>query len=148
MALLDTLDSALMLTLYTTTLLAHDALATLYYSIVLTLLTVLVALVIGSVQLLTLVVSVAEPRGRFWDGVEKVGEHYDVVGGVICAAFVLGGVASVVGYGFWRRWVERGRERPGEEGDGMVVWEGGEGGGRVEVEVEMESVRVGGEDKV
>lgn len=155
MALLDTLDSALMLTLYTTTLLAHDALATLYYSVVLTLLTVLVALVIGTLQLLALVLHVAEPRGRFWDGVERVGEHYDVVGGVICAVFVLGGVVGVVGYGRWRRWVERGRgvrrgEVELEVGEGAVEGGGGEGGGGGggRVQMEMEGVRVGGEEKV
>ena len=112
-----------MLTLYTTTPLAHDALATLYYSVVLTALTVLVAGVIGTIQLLTLVLNVAEPHGKFWKGVEKVGERYDVVGGAICGAFVVLGVVSVGGYGWWRRWVERGRGRRGREEEGGEMGE-------------------------
>lgn len=140
MALLDTLDSALMLALYTRTPRAHDPLATLYSSIVLTALTVLVALVIGCFQLLLLILTVAAPRGRFWEGVESVGRRYDVVGGVICVAFVGGGVVGAVGFGAWRRWVER-RQGGGGDGDGGGD-EGGVGG------VGMESVRVEGADKV
>ncbi|KAI9879456.1 MAG: hypothetical protein M1830_008503 [Pleopsidium flavum] len=109
MALLDTLDSALMLTLYTTTLLAHDALATLYYSTILTVLTVIIAFVIGLIQLLTLILNVAEPQGKFWHGVAAAGEHYDVIGGGICASFVVFGAISVGVYRPWRRWVEKRR---------------------------------------
>lgn len=80
MCLLDTADGALMMTLYTSTALAHDKIAILYYSIVLTVITVIVAVVIGVIQLLNLILHVAEPEGRFWDGVEAVGDRYDIVG--------------------------------------------------------------------
>ncbi|KAF2808861.1 NicO-domain-containing protein, partial [Mytilinidion resinicola] len=109
MCLLDTTDGALMMALYTSTALARDQIAVLYYSIVLTVVTVLVALVIGMVQVLTLVLNVAEPRGRFWDGVGRVGERYDVVGGVICGSFVVFGGLSVLLYKPWRRRVDRKR---------------------------------------
>lgn len=78
--MLDTTDGALMMSLYTSTALARDQIAILYYSIVLTIVTVVVAVVIGVIQLLNLVFNVAEPKGRFWDGVEKAGEHYDIIG--------------------------------------------------------------------
>lgn len=55
MCLLDTIDGALMMALYTSTAFAKDQIAILYYSIVLTIVTVTVAMVIGFVQMLTLV---------------------------------------------------------------------------------------------
>ena len=80
MCLLDTIDGALMMSLYTSTAAAKDQIAILYYSIVLTVITVAVAMVIGIIQLLSLILNIAEPTGRFWDGVEVAGEHYDVIG--------------------------------------------------------------------
>ena len=55
MCLLDTIDGALMMALYTSTAFAKDQIAILYYSIVLTVITVMVAMVIGLIQTLTLV---------------------------------------------------------------------------------------------
>jgi nickel/cobalt transporter (NiCoT) family protein len=80
MCLLDTTDGALMMTLYTSTKIARDPIAVVYYNIVLTAITVLVALVIGVIQLLNLILNVAEPSGSFWDGVEVAGDHYDIIG--------------------------------------------------------------------
>jgi high-affinity nickel-transport protein len=80
MCLLDTTDGALMMSLYTSTQLARDPIAICYYSIVLTVITVIVATVIGVVQFLNLTLNVAQPHGRFWDGVEKLGESWDIVG--------------------------------------------------------------------
>jgi len=80
MALLDTADGALMMGLYTSTALAKDQVAILYYSIVLTGVTVVVAVVIGGIQMFSLVLNVAEPRGRFWDGVARAGDHYEIIG--------------------------------------------------------------------
>lgn len=80
MCLLDTTDGALMMSLYTSTQLARDPIAICYYSIVLTVITVIVATIIGTVQFLNLVLNVAEPDGKFWDGVEKLGASWDIVG--------------------------------------------------------------------
>ncbi|KAI4133374.1 MAG: hypothetical protein LQ338_000274 [Usnochroma carphineum] len=80
MCLLDTVDGALMMALYTSTALAKDRIAILYYSIVLTFVTVIVAIVIGFIQLLSLILNVAGPTGRFWDGVAVAGDHYDIIG--------------------------------------------------------------------
>lgn len=66
MCLLDTVDGALMMALYTSTALAKDQIAILYYSIVLTVITVVVAMVIGFIQMLSLVQNVAQPSGKFW----------------------------------------------------------------------------------
>lgn len=130
MCLLDTTDGALMMTLYTSTQLARDPIAICYYSIVLTVITVVVAVVIGVVQFLNLALNVAEPEGRFWRGVERLGEKWDIVGGAICGAFVVFGGLSVVLYGPWRRRVDRKRARDAHfeplEQDGPVRAEGDE----------------------
>ena len=105
-----------MMTLYTSTSLARDTIAILYYSIVLTAITVFVAVAIGTCQLLSLIAHFTDPEESFALNVGKIGEYYDVIGGVICGAFVLFGIASVVMYKPWRRWIEKRRGR---------VWEGG-----------------------
>lgn len=100
----------------TTTPRVRSPLTFLYYSIVLTALTVVVALIIGVIQLLSLILNVAVSEGtaedsRFWHGVEIAGEYYDVIGGAICGSFVVVGVISVLCYRPWRRWVDRERAR-------------------------------------
>lgn len=92
----------------------RDPIAFLYYSIILTVLTVIVALVIGTIQLLTMILNVASPTGRFWDGVETAGDYYEVIGGCICASFVVIGGLSIFVYKPWRRWVE-GKRPQGSE---------------------------------
>jgi nickel/cobalt transporter (NiCoT) family protein len=109
MCLLDTTDGALMMTLYTSTSLARDTIAILYYSIVLTAITVVVATCIGVIQLLTLVLNVASPTGAFWDGVSNADDHYDIVGGAICGTFVLSGIVSMSVHKPWRRRIDRKR---------------------------------------
>ncbi|KAK5659668.1 hypothetical protein OQA88_876 [Cercophora sp. LCS_1] len=107
MCLLDTTDGALMMTLYTSKAFARDTVAILYYSIVLTGITVFVSAFIGIIQVLSLVQNVAEPEGRFWDGVEAIGDHFDIIGGCICGLFLLVGLGSVVVYRPWRRRMDR-----------------------------------------
>jgi high-affinity nickel-transport protein len=110
MCLLDTADGAAMMSLYSSARLASDSIAVLYYQCVLTALTVAVALVIGTLQLLTMVLAVRPGlSGPFWRGVEVAGEEYDVIGGCVCGAFVVFGGLAVVCYGPWRRRVDRWR---------------------------------------
>lgn len=95
------------MTLYTSTSLARDTVAILYYSIVLSAITIFVALCIGIIQLLSLIAKFS--HGKFWDGVDAVGDHYDIIGGAICGAFVVFGALSVVCFRPWRRWAEKDR---------------------------------------
>jgi nickel/cobalt transporter (NiCoT) family protein len=83
----------------------RDPVAFLYYSIVLTTLTVMVALVIGILQVLSLVWNVTGLTGPFWHGVEVANDYYDAIGGGICGCFVIVGTLSVFCYKPWRRWV-------------------------------------------
>ncbi|KAK5137863.1 hypothetical protein LTR08_006632 [Meristemomyces frigidus] len=124
MCLLDTFDGAAMMSLYTSARLAKDAIAVLYYQCVLTAITVAVALVIGTIQLLNLVVNV-KPKlsGGFWHGVTVAGDHYDIIGGAICGSFVVFGVLSVVCYKPWRRMVDSKRHQAAasEHGDDVEL---------------------------
>jgi nickel/cobalt transporter (NiCoT) family protein len=112
---------------------SRDPLSFLYYSTLLTLLTVLCALVIGTIQLLSLILNTAHPTGPFWDGVEKAGDSYEIIGGGICASFLLVGIGSVVCFPRFKRWVDRRRERRGLE-----VEEQSQGGERYSDEVQLE----------
>lgn len=107
MCLLDTTDGALMMTLYTSKAFARDHIAILYYSIVLTGITIVVSAFIGIIQLLTLILNVAEPEGSFWDGVEAIGDNFEIIGGSICGLFLVVGLGSVLIYKPWRRRMDR-----------------------------------------
>ncbi|KAI1075381.1 NicO-domain-containing protein [Whalleya microplaca] len=109
MCMLDTTDGALMMSLYTSKAFARDTVAILYYSIVLTGITVVVSAFIGIIQILSLAQNVAEPEGGFWDGLSEIGDHFDIVGGSICALFLVAGIGSVIVYKPWRRKMERRR---------------------------------------
>jgi high-affinity nickel-transport protein len=67
--------------------------------------TVIVALVIGTIQLLSLILNVAEPSGKFWDGVATAGDYYDVIGGSICGLFLVVGIGAVLCYSRFKRYV-------------------------------------------
>ncbi|KAI8268348.1 High-affinity nickel transport protein nic1 [Colletotrichum sp. SAR11_239] len=107
MCLLDTTDGALMMALYTSKAFSRDRVAILYYSIVLTGITVFVSAFIGIIQVLSLIANVAEPEGSFWDGVDAIGEHFDIIGGSICGLFVVVGLGSMLVYRPWRARVDR-----------------------------------------
>ncbi|KAI0874357.1 NicO-domain-containing protein [Hypoxylon argillaceum] len=109
MCLVDTSDGALMMTLYTSKAFARDKVAILYYSIVLTGITVVVSAFIGIIQILSLVQNVAEPQGSFWDGLTAISDHFEIVGASIVGVFVLAGVGSVAIYQPWRRRMEKRR---------------------------------------
>jgi len=68
----------------------------LFHSILLTSLSIGIAITIGFIQLLTLIYNIANPTGRFWDGVAWLGDHYDIMGGVICGAFLILGIGGVI----------------------------------------------------
>ncbi|KAI0147193.1 NicO-domain-containing protein [Xylariaceae sp. FL1272] len=109
MCLVDTTDGALMMALYTSKAFARDKVAILYYSIVLTGITVVVSAFIGSIQILSLVQNVADPQGNFWDGLTAISDNFEIVGASIVGVFIFAGVGSVLIYAPWRRRMERRR---------------------------------------
>jgi high-affinity nickel-transport protein len=82
-----------------------DPLTFLYYSIVLTTLTVVCAIIIGVIQLLSLILNVADVSGPFWNGVASAGDHYEIIGAAICGSFIVCGLVSVLLFRCFRRWV-------------------------------------------
>ncbi|OTA02457.1 high affinity nickel permease [Trichoderma parareesei] len=141
MCLVDSTDGALMMALYTSKAFSRDIVAILYYSIVLTGITVVVSAFIGIIQVLSLVQNVADPSGSFWDGVSAVGDHFDIIGASICGVFVVVGIGSVVVYGPWRRRMER---------RNMAVLadeEGEDGGDEIERETLPPDLEQGGSPK-
>lgn len=97
-----------MMALYTSKAFSRDHIAILYYSVVLTGITIVVSAFIGVIQVLTLVLNVAEPEGSFWDGVEAIGDNFEIIGGSICGLFLIVGLGSVIVYRPWRRRMDRG----------------------------------------
>jgi len=131
MCFLDTVDGALMMALYTSyntgDARTRDPVRVLYYNIVLTGVTVVVAVVIGVLQTLGLAESVLGDRtqGPFWDGVTGVGARYDVVGGAVCGLFVVVGVASYLLYIPWKNRVDRMMDNTMRSMDNQVTSLGG-----------------------
>ena len=115
MALLDTTDGALMSTLYTSPTFSRDPVAMLYYSTVLTSITVVVSAFVAAIQILSLVARLVSPEGPFWDFIDALAEHFDIIGAGICALFFVVGLGSVFVYRPWRR---RMRGQPDEESEG------------------------------
>jgi high-affinity nickel-transport protein len=68
----------------------------LFHSILLTSLSIGIAITIGIIQLLSLVYNVTEPTGSFWDGVQWISDRYDIIGGVICGTFLIIGVGGII----------------------------------------------------
>jgi nickel/cobalt transporter (NiCoT) family protein len=89
MCLVDTTDGALMMSLYTSAASDRDPFTVTYYSLVLTGVTVVVALFIGTLQALELADAVLpNPQGRFWDAIGYLGDAYDIIG--IALSFIQG----------------------------------------------------------
>lgn len=118
MCLIDTTDGALMFVLYTSSSASRDTITILYYSILLTAITVVVAIVIGTIQVLSLVQNVTGYEDGFWKGVGVVGDHFEVLGGAICGCFVVVGLGGWWAQPRWRAWVVGRYEREGVEANG------------------------------
>jgi len=91
------------------------SLTRLFHSILLTTLSIGIAITIGFIQLLTLIYNIANPTGTFWDGVAWLGNEYDAVGGIICGVFLIIGVGGVIAGKIVRKRRRRQRQRMAEE---------------------------------
>ena len=109
---LDTTDGALMTLLYVSPGGGSKgpSMTRLFHSMLLTSLSIGIAVTVGIIQLLSLIYNVKEPEGPFWDGVEWISERYDIVGGVICAALLVVGISGVIAGKIVRKRRRRRRE--------------------------------------
>jgi len=96
MALVDTADSVLMTRAYGWAFV--KPIRKLYYNLTITAVSVLVALLVGSVEALGLIAGKFALRGAFWDWISMLNEDFGVLGYVIIAVFVLSWIVSVAVY--------------------------------------------------
>lgn len=96
----DTIDGALMTLLYASPNspngMTRPSMTRLFHSILLTSLSIGIAVTIGVIQLLSLIYNIRSPTGNFWDGVQWLNDHYDIIGGIICGTFLIIGIGGVI----------------------------------------------------
>ena len=98
MALIDTADSALMTRAYGWAFV--KPIRKLYYNLTITAVSVLVALLVGSVEALGLIADKLDLHGGFWEWVSMLNDDFGVLGYVIIALFVTSWIVSVLVYRF------------------------------------------------
>ncbi len=96
MALVDTADGVVMLGAYEWAFV--KPLRKLYYNLTITFVSVLIAALIGGVELLGLIGDRWKPRGAVWEAVTAFNEHIGLVGFAVIGIFVLTWGASIAIY--------------------------------------------------
>jgi len=100
MCLIDTTDNILMLGAYGWAFV--KPIRKLYYNITITLVSVVVALVVGGIEALGLLAGKLELKGVFWDLARRLNGNFGTLGYFIIGIFVLSWVVSIAIYK-WRR---------------------------------------------
>ena len=96
MCLVDTTDGILMLGAYGWAYV--KPIRKLYYNMTITLVSVLVALVIGGIEALSIFADQLQLKGPFWDFVGNLGDNFGTIGYVIIGIFVLSWLISTIVY--------------------------------------------------
>jgi high-affinity nickel-transport protein len=96
MSLLDTTDGILMLGAYGWAFV--KPMRKLYYNLNITLLSVIVALVIGSLEVLSLVATEVHLSGPVWDSIGQLNENFGILGVVIVGLFLASWIISTIIY--------------------------------------------------
>ena len=96
MTLIDTTDSILMLGAYGWAFV--KPVRKLYYNITITAVSVLIALLVGSIEGLGLLAEKLELSGGFWDVVGNLNDHFGMVGYYIIGIFILSWAVSAAIY--------------------------------------------------
>lgn len=96
MCLIDTSDGVLMLGAYNWAFI--KPMRKLYYNLVITAVSVIVALLIGGIEGLGLLAGQLGLRGSFWDDIEALNQHFGGLGFAIIGVFVFSWVASLLVY--------------------------------------------------
>lgn len=94
MCLLDTTDGILMLGAYGWAFV--KPVRKLYYNLNITLVSVLVALVVGTIEIISIVSNVLNLSGGFWDSVNKL--DFGFLGGIIIGIFIVSWAVSTIIY--------------------------------------------------
>jgi len=96
MSLVDTTDAVLMVRAYGWAFI--KPIRKLYYNMTITLVSVIVALVIGGVEALGLIGRKLDLEGSFWHGIEALNENFGALGYLIIAIFIISWMVSVIVY--------------------------------------------------
>ena len=99
MSLIDTTDSILMLGAYGWAFI--KPIRKLYYNMTITFVSVVVALLVGSIEALGLLADQMHLTGRFWNAMGSLNDNFGTIGFFIIGVFVLSWVLSLVFYK-WR----------------------------------------------
>jgi nickel/cobalt transporter (NiCoT) family protein len=100
MCLVDTTDNVLMLGAYGWAFV--KPIRKLYYNLTITLVSIIVALVVGSVEALGLLVAHLRLNGLLWDAIRKLNENFGNLGYLIIAIFMVSWISSITFYR-WKR---------------------------------------------
>jgi len=96
MALIDTTDSILMLRAYGWAFV--KPIRKLYYNMTITLVSIVVALLIGGIEVLGLIGGQMNLHGLVWDVIASLNDHFGLIGFVIIGVFALSWVVSLLIY--------------------------------------------------
>ncbi|MEA3122116.1 MAG: nickel/cobalt transporter (NiCoT) family protein [Paraburkholderia sp.] len=96
MSLVDTLDGHLMLGAYGWAYL--KPIRKIYYNMTITLVSVIVAIVVGSIEALGLIANRLKPQGWVWHQLNALNDNFGTIGYVIIGIFALSWLASIVTY--------------------------------------------------
>jgi high-affinity nickel-transport protein len=96
MCLVDTCDGILMLGAYGWTF-VHPV-RKLYYNMTITTISVLIAVVVGGIELLSIFGDQFDLHGFFWDGIGSLSDHFGTIGVIIVLIFIGSWIASALAY--------------------------------------------------
>jgi high-affinity nickel-transport protein len=96
MSLIDTTDGVLMLGAYNWAFV--KPIRKLYYNLTITLVSVLVAFLIGGIEALGLVADQLSLSGWFWDGIGSLNDNFNNLGFAIIGLFIMAWIVSIVIY--------------------------------------------------
>ncbi|HEY2801999.1 MAG TPA: HoxN/HupN/NixA family nickel/cobalt transporter [Chthoniobacterales bacterium] len=96
MSLVDTTDGVLMLGAYGWAL-VHP-IRKLFYNMTITTVSVLVAVIVGSIEALGFLADHSAAVGKFWDGIRDLNSHFGSIGCVVVGVFVFSWAGSVMIY--------------------------------------------------
>ena len=96
MSLIDTTDGILMLGAYGWAFV--KPIRKLYYNLTITLISVLVALAIGTIEVLSIIGDQLKLTGVFWDFIGKLGDNLGLIGYLIIGIFIFSWVLSTIIY--------------------------------------------------
>jgi high-affinity nickel-transport protein len=93
---MDTTDGVLMLGAYGWAFV--KPVRKLYYNMNITFISVLVALVVGAIEVLSIIQSQTNLSGPFWDTIGNLSNNFGIIGGIIIGLFILSWLISTLIY--------------------------------------------------